>query len=92
MQEVHWTTGLIGYFPVYLLGRMAARGLYRKMLSEIPGLLDDIGIGKLDRVHDFLSEKIFRFGSLYAPDELLEPVIGNEYHKQYVEYLGTLNS
>ena len=91
MQEVHWTTGLIGYFPVYLLGRMIAHALYERMMAVMPDLEQDIENGRLDRVHDFMTDRIFRHGSMYTAEELLAPVIGNEPVRQYVAYLKQLN-
>src|ERR1700737_2099168 len=36
LQDVHWSAGLIGYFPTYALGNMIAGELWRRVSAELP--------------------------------------------------------
>jgi carboxypeptidase Taq len=47
MQDVHWASGLFGYFPSYALGNLLAAGLWRKAHSDIPELDSEIAKGNL---------------------------------------------
>ena len=47
LQDVHWSAGLIGYFPTYALGNMIAGQLWGQCTSEIPDLDDQLAAGEL---------------------------------------------
>jgi carboxypeptidase Taq len=38
LQDVHWSSGLIGYFPTYALGNLISAQLWEKMLQDYPGI------------------------------------------------------
>ena len=38
LQDVHWSAGLIGYFPTYALGNLIAGQLWERVQGEIPDL------------------------------------------------------
>jgi carboxypeptidase Taq len=40
LQDVHWSSGLIGYFPTYALGNLISVQLWDKMQQDIPTLSD----------------------------------------------------
>ncbi|GAB4814416.1 hypothetical protein N2152v2_001462 [Parachlorella kessleri] len=78
LQDVHWSAGLFGYFPTYLLGAMYATQIFKTAEKELPGLSDDIAAGKFDRLRQWLNDKIHRVGSLHTSgDELMKVVTGS---------------
>ena len=40
LQDVHWSAGLIGYFPTYALGNLIAGQLWERVHDDIPDLDD----------------------------------------------------
>ena len=36
LQDIHWSEGLIGYFPTYTLGNLNAAQLFRRALADLP--------------------------------------------------------
>jgi len=42
LQDTHWSCGLFGYFPTYLLGAIYASQFFTQALKEIPNLLEEI--------------------------------------------------
>jgi hypothetical protein len=48
-QDVHWSAGLLGYFPTYSLGAMYACQIFQCAQRDIPGLEDQIKAGGLGR-------------------------------------------
>jgi carboxypeptidase Taq len=76
LQDVHWSAGLIGYFPTYALGNMIAGQLWARVHAEIPDLEDQIAAGELGGLRTWLTENIHRHGSRYTTEELLERVVG----------------
>ncbi len=87
LQDVHWSGGMIGYFPSYALG--SAYGV--QMLSAMERDFDpwaDVAKGDLSRVTGWLGEKIHRHGMLLTPPQLLQNAIGEPFDPNcYVNYL-----
>jgi carboxypeptidase Taq len=78
LQDVHWSCGLLGYFPTYTLGNLRAAQLFETALRQLPGLKTDIGLGKFSGLKHWLGEKIHVHGRRYSGDELMQAVTGVE--------------
>lgn len=87
LQDVHWSAGLMGYFPTYALGSAYAAQIYYTMLKEIDlfGLIKE---NNIKAINEWLKEKIHQFGGSKTPKEILVDVTGEEFNpKYYVQYL-----
>jgi carboxypeptidase Taq len=88
LQDTHWSQGLIGYFPTYLLGNLYAGQLYSQIEEEIPELPERITSGSFSEVREWLREKVHRVGKAYSATELIEKVTGHPLRiDDYIEYL-----
>ena len=76
LQDVHWSEGIIGYFPTYAIGNVLAAQLWQVAQAEIPGLDDELRDGQLGSLRVWLREKIHRHGRLYTPAELVQQAVG----------------
>jgi carboxypeptidase Taq len=89
MQDVHWSEGLIGYFPTYALGNLVSAQLWERMLADIPDLEDQIGRGQFDHLLNWLIEHIHRVGAKFEPQDLVTRVTGSKINPDaYIRYLG----
>ncbi len=70
LQDVHWPSGLFGYFPCYSLGAMYAAQWFAAMRRAMPDLDARIGRGDLAAVFDWLRDNIWLQGSRWTTDEL----------------------
>ncbi|MCE9660162.1 MAG: carboxypeptidase M32 [Burkholderiales bacterium] len=70
MQDVHWGSGLIGYFPSYTLGAMYAAQWFAAIRRGSPDLDRRIAGGDLAPVFDWLRENIWLQGSRWTTAEL----------------------
>lgn len=77
MQDVHWSVGLIGYFPTYSLGNLYSAQMKNAMEKELGSLDSLISAGRLADVRNYLREKVHRPGKLHPPGELIRKVTGN---------------
>jgi carboxypeptidase Taq len=69
MQDVHWSDGLIGYFPSYTLGAMYAAQWFATIRRATPDLDSRIGAGDFAPIFDWLKANIWSQGSRYeTPD------------------------
>jgi carboxypeptidase Taq len=76
MQDVHWPSGLFGYFPCYSLGAMYAAQWFATMRRQMPDLDARIGAGDLAPVFDWLRDNIWRQASRWTTDELARRASG----------------
>ena len=76
LQDIHWSAGLIGYFPTYSLGNMYAAQLFEQARVELGDLDAMFAAGEFEPLKGWLAEKIHRHGRRYRPAELIERVTG----------------
>lgn len=58
LQDVHWSEGLFGYFPDYLLGSVLSVQIWEAMLTEIPDLDEQIANGDLTGLRAWLGTHV----------------------------------
>lgn len=88
LQDVHWSCGLIGYFPTYALGNLYAGALFETFQKTHPDWEKTIANGDLSESLTFLREKIHRFGRQYPPQTLIENATGKPLTSApYISYL-----
>ena len=88
LQDVHWSEGLIGYFPTYTLGNLNAAQLFRRALAELPALASELGAGRYDQLLAWLRTKVHRQGERLEPGALMESATGERTRADY--YLESL--
>ena len=76
LQDVHWSTGMFGYFPTYSLGTLASVQLWEAMARDLGDLEARVRAGDFAPILAWLVEHVHRHGSRYAPEELLERATG----------------
>lgn len=88
LQDVHWSGGMIGYFPTYALGNLVSVQLWEKINQEIPDLESQIEQGQFSALLGWLRENVHRHGSKFDPQELVQRITGSKIDPQpYVGYL-----
>ncbi|MBO1438186.1 carboxypeptidase M32 [Meiothermus sp. CFH 77666] len=88
MQDVHWSAGLIGYFPTYTLGNLYGAQLFVQAEKDLGPLEAQFERGEFAPLLNWTREKIHRQGSRYWPRDLLKQVTGEDLNPQYlVDYL-----
>ena len=85
MQDVHWPSGLFGYFPCYTLGAMYAAQWFAAMRRATPDLDAGIAQGNFAPVFDWLREHIWRSGSRWSTDELATRASGETLNPAHFE-------
>src|SRR5947209_7430487 len=76
LQDVHWSSGSIGYFPTYALGNLIAGQLWERAHSDMSDLDERLASGDLQRLREWLREHVHRHGAKFSMPELLERVVG----------------
>ncbi len=91
LQDVHWSAGLIGYFPTYTIGNILSVQLYHKADAEGGGLLAaQIAAGDFAPLLTWLRENVHQWGRKYLPKDLVVRATGSPLDPTpYLAYLQT---
>ena len=88
LQDVHWSEGLFGYFPDYLLGTVLSVQIWEKMRGDNPDLDEQISNGDLSALRAWLGANIHYSGSKFTPKETIERAVGGPLDPApYLRYL-----
>lgn len=77
LQDMHWASGMFGYFPSYTIGNLYAAGFRRAMEQDIPDLWEGVARGQFGPALDWLREKVHRRGHLADPPEIFRDAVGD---------------
>lgn len=78
LQDVHWSGGMIGYFPTYALGNLASVQLWDKLEEENPNVMDEVAQGQFDTVLGWMRQHVHQYGSKYEPQEIMIKATGSK--------------
>ena len=76
LQDIHWSAGLIGYFPTYTLGNVYAAQLYAAAERDLGELGPEFERGEFGHLRSWLNQNIHRHGRRFPARELVERVCG----------------
>lgn len=76
LQDVHWSGGMIGYFPTYTLGNLYAAQFFAKAHADLPNLLNGFRRGNFQPLLEWLRTNIHSQGKRYRANELVTRVTG----------------
>jgi carboxypeptidase Taq len=88
LQDVHWSAGLIGYFPTYTLGNIYASQFFAAAEKELGGLHEPFAQGDFAGLLAWLRRQIHQRGQCYTAGELCEKVTGKPLaHTELIAHL-----
>ncbi|HWF12298.1 MAG TPA: carboxypeptidase M32 [Candidatus Acidoferrales bacterium] len=88
LQDVHWSGGMIGYFPTYSLGNLYSAQFFAAARRDIPTLEDEMSHGEFSKLLKWLREKIHVHGKYYSAQELAKNATGEKLNSKYfAEYI-----
>jgi len=88
LQDVHWSGGMLGYFPTYALGNLISAQWWDKLRLDIPNTDDQLRQGKLDEILAWLVKHVHVASSRYDTQDLLQRVTGERLNPDhYINYL-----
>ncbi len=88
LQDIHWSHGLLGYFPTYALGNMYAAQLFeaaRRSLGDLDALFAK---GEFTPLREWLNSNVHKYGRQFVPSRLVERITGTPLsHRPLVAHL-----
>jgi carboxypeptidase Taq len=88
LQDIHWSLGLVGYFPSYTLGNLYAGALFQNLKKENPNFHQKVESGEFEFITNYLKTKVHQYGREFSPKELIEKATKEPFTtKPYINYL-----
>ena len=88
LQDVHWSHGMIGYFPTYALGNLYGAQFFAQAKKDIPDLERAFARGDFLPLLDWLRQNIHQHGMRYRAYDLVQVVTGEPLsHKPLMDHL-----
>jgi carboxypeptidase Taq len=89
LQDVHWSSGGIGYFPTYALGNVISLQFWQVVRDALPDLDDQLAAGDPIPLSDWLRDNLYSLGRKLTPKETIERLTGSPEIDPgpYLEYL-----
>ncbi|TVQ28550.1 MAG: hypothetical protein EA382_01795 [Spirochaetaceae bacterium] len=78
LQDIHWSSGIVGGFACYLMGNLYAAGLHDAMGGDLGPIDRLIAAGGQHEIGRWLCNRIHRHGRRYAPSDLYCRATGSE--------------
>jgi len=85
LQDVHWSGGMLGYFPTYALGNLYAAQFFQTAVRDIEDLEGKFSKGQFGQFREWLKENIHIHGKMYSAKDLVEKVSGEKLNSKYFE-------
>ena len=76
LQDIHWSSGSIGYFTTYALGNLYAAQFFETAVADIDGLSEQFARGEFAALKAGLNEHIHSQGQRYRAADLCRQVTG----------------
>lgn len=76
LQDVHWASGMFGYFPTYTMGNLMAARLEAALERDEPEVWAHVEAGDFAPVLGWLREKVHRRASLVEPSQIIDEACG----------------
>lgn len=76
LQDIHWSAGLVGYFPTYTLGNILAAQFYATAVHKIPDLEGHLRRGEFSVLLCWLRNQIHHLGRQVSMPDLVIRVCG----------------
>jgi carboxypeptidase Taq len=84
LQDIHWSGGMIGYFPTYALGNLYAAQFFAALQRDLPDWDRRVEQGRFDDILGWLRENIHRHGRVYPARELCSRATGETLSSRYL--------
>ncbi|MGQ0711899.1 MAG: carboxypeptidase M32 [Rhodoferax sp.] len=85
LQDIHWPSGMFGYFPSYTLGAMYAAQFFATLRAQQPEVDAQVACGNLAPVTDWLDTHIWSQASRWSTDELVQRATGEPLNPAHFE-------
>lgn len=76
LQDVHWSAGLVGYFPTYALGNLYAAQFFVQAEKDLGALGPQFARGEFAPLREWLNKNVHQHGQCYTAADLVQKITG----------------
>ena len=76
LQDIHWSAGLVGYFPNYAMGALLAAQLFERANADDPEILPALGRGDFGPYFGWVRPRVHERASLVSFSDLVTEATG----------------
>jgi carboxypeptidase Taq len=76
LQDVHWSAGLVGYFPTYSLGNLYASQFFLQAEKDLGSLAPQFAKGQFGPLREWLNANIHSHGQCFSAADLVLKITG----------------
>jgi carboxypeptidase Taq len=88
LQDIHWASGLLGYFPTYAIGNMISVQLHDAALAARPEIPARLARGDAAPLLGWLRENVHRHGRKFSAEQVVRRATGAAISpRPYLAYL-----
>lgn len=88
LQDVHWSAGLIGYFPTYTIGNLISAQLFASAQHQLVDLEEHFSRGSFRDLLEWTRKRVHQYGRTMTSDELVQQATGETLSSDHlVSYL-----
>jgi carboxypeptidase Taq len=84
LQDIHWSSGLIGYFPTYSLGNLYAAQFFKTIEEDLPDWAQQVQKGRFEAILGWLRQNIHSRGRVHSAKDLCLLVCGEPLSPRYL--------
>jgi len=84
LQDIHWSAGLIGYFPTYTLGNVYSAQMMAAVETDLPDLPAAIAAGRFGPLLNWLRVRVHEHGRLIDPGPLVSRATGRPVSERWL--------
>jgi len=77
LQDVHWASGLFGYFPSYTIGNLYSASFRFQMEQDLPDMWGQVAAGEFGAVLDWLRTHVHQKGHTLDAPQIFKEAVGN---------------
>jgi carboxypeptidase Taq len=78
LQDIHWSTGLVGSFPAYTIGNIMSAQWFTAAQRDIPEMDSALAQGNYAPLFGWLCDHVYRYGRTFSASELLQRATGSD--------------
>jgi carboxypeptidase Taq len=84
LQDIHWSGGMIGYFPTYALGNLYAAQFFQVLRREVSDWEQQLEQGHFQNILDWLRRNVHKHGRIYSAQELCSRITGETLNPRHL--------
>jgi len=77
LQDVHWASGLFGYFPSYTMGNLYAASFRRQMELDVPEMWTLVERGDFAPILGWMRQKVHERGHIVDAPQIVRDAVGD---------------